>query len=207
MTTWSAQELRRFLENIQDDRLYAAFLLAATTGMRRGELLGLHWRDTDLDAARVSIRRTLITVGYELAWSTPKTDRGRRNVALDPATAETLRTHRARQLEERLVLGSAYQDDDLVFCQPDGTPVHPDSLSGFFERLVAAADVPRIRLHDLRHTHASLALAAGVHPKVVSERLGHADIALTLNTYSHAIPALQETAAILVANLVLGGTE
>ena len=94
-----------------------------------------------------------------------------------------------------------------MFCQPDGTPIHPDSFSGLFERLVARAGLPRIRFHDLRHTHASLALTAGVHPKVVSERLGHADIALTLNTYSHAIPALQETAATIVANLVLGRTE
>ena len=94
-----------------------------------------------------------------------------------------------------------------MFCRPDETPIHPDSLSGLFERLVAHADLPRVRFHDLRHTHASLALAAGVHPKVVSERLGHADIALTLNTYSRAIPALQETAASVVANLVIGATE
>ena len=207
MTTWSAEERRRFLESIPDDRLYAAFLLAATTGMRRGEVLGLRWRDVDLAAARVSIRQTLVTIGYALAWSTPKTDRGRRNVALDPITVEAFRTHRARQLEERLMLGPAYQDDDLVFCQADGTPIHPDSLSGLFERLAKRAGLPRIRFHDLRHTHASLALTAGVHPKVVSERLGHADIALTLNTYSHAIPALQEDAARVVADLVLGGTE
>jgi integrase len=207
MTTWSAAQLRRFLQSIRDDRLYPAFLLAATTGMRRGEVLGLHWCDVDLDAARISIRHALITVRYELAWSTPKTDRGRRTVALDPATVEALRSRRARQLEERLLLGSSYRDDDLVFCQPDGTPIHPDSFSGLFERLVARADLPRIRFHDLRHTHASLALAAGVHPKVVSERLGHADIALTLNTYSHAIPALQESAASVVANLVLGRIE
>ena len=94
-----------------------------------------------------------------------------------------------------------------MFCQPDGTPIHPDSLSGLFERLANRAGLPRIRFHDLRHTHASLALAAGVHPKVVSERLGHADIALTLNTYSHAIPALQESAATVVADLVLGSSE
>lgn len=195
MTTWSAEELRHFLKSIQGDRLYAAFLLAATTGMRRGEVLGLRWRDVDLAAARVSIRQTLITIGYELAWSTPKTDRGRRNVALDPTTVEALRAHRAQQLEERLLLGPSFRDDDLVFCQPDGAPIHPDSLCGLFERFAKRASLPRIRFHDLRHTHASLALTAGVHPKVVSERLGHADIALTLNTYSHAIPALQETAA------------
>ena len=96
----------------------------------------------------------------------------------------------------------AYQDSDLVFCLEDGTPVHPDSFSDLFQRHLKAAKLPRIRFHDLRHTHATLALAAGVHPKVVSERLGHASVAFTLDTYSHAIPAMQETAAELVASLV-----
>ena len=105
---------------------------------------------------------------------------------------------------ERQLMGDAYEDSDLVFAREDGTIINPDSFSDMFWRHVKGAKLPRIRFHDLRHTHATLALAAGVHPKVVSERLGHASITITLDTYSHAIPAMQETAASLVASLVFG---
>jgi integrase len=203
MKTWSADELRTFLEHVRHDQLYALWLLAATTGARRGELAGLRWDAVDLEMKRVSIRRTLISVGYRIEWSEPKTEKGRRSIALDPATAEALRVHRMRQLEERALLGPDYADDNLVFAREGGTPLHPDRISTMFEQHVSVAKLPRIRFHDLRHTHATLALQAGVHPKIVSERLGHADVGLTLNVYSHAIPALEETAAALVADLVL----
>lgn len=203
ITTWSARELRKFLEHVEGERLYAGYVLAATTGMRRGEVLGLRWQDVDLDAGRVSISQTLVVVGgYEAQYSEPKTARGRRSVALDPNTVEALREHRERQLLERALMADAYEDNDLVFAREDGTLVHPDWFSDAFLAHAKAAGLPRIRFHDLRHTHATLALAAGVHPKVVSERLGHASITITLDTYSHAIPAMQETAASLVASLV-----
>lgn len=128
--------------------------------------------------------------------------RGWRNVALDPQTVATLRAHRKRQVAEQLAFGPAYEDRGLVFCREDGTPIHPDRASKLFAQHVKAAGLPRIRLHDLRHTHATLALAAGVHPKVVSERLGHSSIAIMLDTYSHAIPALQEEAASAIAALI-----
>lgn len=201
--TWSARELRAFLSHVEGDRLYAAYVVAGTTGMRRGEVLGLKWQDIDLDKARVSIVRSLTVVGgYEVHFSEPKTARGRRMIALDPSTIAALREHRERQMLERSLMGEAYVDDDLAFCREDGTPLHPDAFSDAFWRHAKAARLPRIRFHDLRHTHATLALAAGVHPKVVSERLGHASITITLDTYSHAIPAMQETAAALVASLV-----
>ncbi|MFN8186366.1 MAG: site-specific integrase [Gaiellales bacterium] len=203
MKTWSAEELRSFLEHVRHDRLYALWLVAATTGARRGELAGLKWDAVDLESRRISIRRTLISVGYRIEWSEPKTENGRRSVALDPTTAEALRVHRMRQLEERLLLGQDYDDNNLVFAREDGAPIHPERISTMFGQHVSAARLPRIRLHDLRHTHATLALQAGVHPKVVSERLGHADVGLTLNVYSHAIPALHETAAALVADLAI----
>jgi integrase len=203
MKTWSAREVRRFLDHVKDDRLSAAYVLAATTGMRRGEVLGLRWQDLDLDAGRASIAQTLIVVGgYEVRYSEPKTARGRRMVALDPQTVTTLKEHRERQMLERSLMGDAYTDSDLVFPREDGSVLHPDGFSDAFWRHTKAAKLPRIRFHDLRHTHATLALAAGVHPKVVSERLGHASITITLDTYSHAIPAMQETAASLVAALV-----
>ena len=204
--TWTAEELRHFLESVQDDRLYGAYVLAATTGLRRGEVLGLTWRNVDLGASRIAVTQAIIPVNGAVTYSTPKTAKGRRSVALDAFTVNVLRAHRVRQLEERLVLGlGTPAEDALVFTDLDGSPLHPDRFSASFDRLVKAAGVPRIRLHDLRHTHATLALQAGVHPKVVSERLGHSNIAITLDTYSHAIPALEEEAAAKVAALVFGG--
>lgn len=201
--TWSAREVRAFLRHVEDDRYSAAYVLAATTGMRRGEVLGLRWQDIDLSAGRVSVVRSLTVVGgYEMHISEPKTARGRRMVALDPQTVKALKAHRQAQLLERALMGDDYSDEDLVFARGDGTPLHPDTFADAFYRHVKAAKLPRIRFHDLRHTHATLALAAGVHPKVVSERLGHASVTITLDTYSHAIPAMQETAAELVASLV-----
>lgn len=201
--TWSAREVRTFLGHVEADRLYAAYVLAATTGMRRGEVLGVRWQDVDLDQGRLSISQTLVAVGRDVHFSEPKTARGRRMIALDPHTTRSLRAHRERQMFERAVAGR-YVDHDLVFAEADGSPLSPDAFSEAFWRHAASANLPRIRFHDLRHTHATMALAAGVHPKVVSERLGHASVAFTLDTYSHAIPAMQETAADLVASLVFG---
>lgn len=127
-------------------------------------------------------------------------------LALDPQTVEALKQQRERQMLDRSPMGEAYEDADLVFAHGDGTCIHPDGFSDAFWRHSKAAGLPRIRFHDLRHTHATLALSAGVHPKVVSERLGHASVTITLDTYSHAIPALQETAATLVASLVFGSS-
>jgi integrase len=206
MKTWTAEQLRAFLDHVAEDRLFAAWRLAATTGMRRGEVLGLTWNALDLDAATASIRATLVPgPGYAPRGSTPKTDKGRRSVALDPETVAALRAHRRRQSEERLRLGPDYDDIGLVFCREDGTPLRPRSFSRTFDNHVRQAELPRIRLHDLRHTHATLALAAGVHPKVVQERLGHASINITLDTYSHAIPAMQADAATQVATLIDAG--
>ena len=122
-----------------------------------------------------------------------------RSIALDAGTVETLRAHRKRQAEERLLLGRDYEDHDVLFCEPDGTPLHPNAFSKTFERLVRLAGLPRIRLHDLRHTHASIGLAANVHPKVMQERLGHSTIAITMDTYSHVVPMQDAAAAELIA--------
>jgi integrase len=204
MKTWTADELRIYLRSVRSHRFYAAWLIAGTTGLRRGEILGLHWRDVDLEAARLSIRSTLVMVDNAPIWSEPKTAKGRRSVPLPAETVAALRAHRAHQLKERLALGTGYQDEDLVFCREDGATFHPDTFERTFDRLAAQAGLPPIRLHDLRHTFATLALQAAVHPKVVSEILGHASIAITLDTYSHAIPAMQEEAATRIAALFLG---
>jgi integrase len=184
--TWSASELDRFLGHIAADRLAAAWRVLALTGLRRGELLGLSWDAVDLDAGRLAITRTLITGKGAPRFSEPKTKRGRRSVALDAGTVEALREHRERQFDERLAWGPAYHDHGLVFAREDGTPIWPRTFSRSFDNHVRDAGLPKIRLHDLRHSHATLALQAGVHPKVVQERLGHATIAITLDTYSHA---------------------
>jgi integrase len=147
--------------------------------------------------------QTLVASDYETRFSTPKTERGRRTVALDPATMRVLAEHRDRQQIERAMWGDAYTDHDLVLAREDGAPLHPHGFSQAFRRHVKLAGLPTIRLHDLRHTYATLALQAGLHPKVVQERLGHSSIAITMDTYSHAIPALQESAAAMVASLVL----
>lgn len=204
--TWTADELRRFLEHHADDRLYAAWLVLATTGMRRGEALGLRWSDLDLETGRASIRQTLIAVNHVVQFGSPKTAKGRRSIELDGATVAAVRAHRQRQLEERLLLGTHWQDFDLVFCKATGEPLHPERFSRDFDKRAASGGFTRIRLHDLRHTWATLALGAGVHPKIVQERLGHASVGITLDIYSHATPAMQRDAAETVAALVTGIT-
>ncbi len=158
----------------------------------------------DLDAARLPASQTLVTVDRAVSFSTPKTRAGRRSIALDDETVRALREHRTRQVQERLALGGYEKGYDPVFCEPDRKPLYPGQVSKRFDRLVRASGVPRIRFHDLRHTHATLALQAGVHPLVVSETLGHSTIGITLDTYSHVIPAIQEEAAEKVAALVFG---
>jgi integrase len=134
--------------------------------------------------------------------SEPKTAKGRRVIALDQGTIEVLKIQAARQLEEQTEFDEVWVETGLVFTQKNGAALDPESISRYFRQAVKQSLLPSIRLHDLRHTHATLALQAGIHPKVVSERLGHATISITLDTYSHAIPAMQEEAAALIAALV-----
>lgn len=207
MNTWTAQQVSGFLDSVTDDWLYALWHLAATTGMRRGELLGLRWTDVDTVNRRVEVTRSRVTVRYETAISSPKSKSGYRSVALDEVTASVLKKHRAKVVSSAILIGRSFVNDELIFCHQDGTPVHPDQVSKSFKRLSKRASLPEIRFHDLRHTYATLALRADVHPKVVSERLGHSTIAMTLDRYSHAVPALQEDAAETVARLIAGGNK
>ena len=204
MQVWTQQEVQRFLASVADDRLYALWTVLLATGLRRGEALGLRWDDVDLDRRRLSIQRAVTVVDYEIVVSEPKTARGRRSVSIDPTTAAVLAAHRKRQLEERLAWGPAWQDSAYVFTTEDGGVLHPQRVTLIFKRLAQSAGLPAIRLHDLRHTAATLALTAGIHPKVVSERLGHATIGITLDTYSHVGETLQDEAATRVAGLIFG---
>ena len=172
--------------------------------MRRGELLGLRWRDVDLNARRLSIRQTIISVGYQVMRSEPKTAKGARTIDLDVRTVRMLRAHRAEQLLEQQSLEIAHRVEGLVFCREDGHLYHPELIRQSFERRVRSSPVPRIRFHDLRHTHATLMLKAGVSPKVVSERLGHATVAFTMEIYAHVIPGMQAEAAETFGQMLFG---
>ncbi len=200
---WTSAELRTFLEGNEDHRHWPIWYLAANTGMCRGELVGLRWRDVDLDTSRLSVNNAIISVGYAVLRSDPKTRRGRRTIDLDGRTVTMLRKHRDDQEDERRTLGPRGACG-FVFAKPDGTPFHPEHVRQAFDRRDARSDVPRIRFHDLRHTHATLMLMAGVPPKVVSERLGHATVAFTMDVYAHVIPGMQADAAGLFGDLVFG---
>jgi integrase len=205
MRFWTPDELARFLESVSTDRLGPVFRVAAMTGMRRGEVLGLTWGCVDLDAGVVTIERQVRAVrhAYELVDVT-KSASGRRSVDIDPATVAVLRGVRARQARERLALGAGYRDSGLVFTGPDGSMLNPEATSFTFDRRVAKVAVPAIRFHDLRHTHAVHLIAAGAHPKAVSERLGHASTSFTLDRYGHLMPNTQAGLAVSVAALVDG---
>jgi integrase len=204
MKTWSADQVRQFLTFIGDDRLRAMWVVFCTTGMRRGEVLALRWEDLDLPNRRLSVRRSLVEVDYEIREVEPKTPRSRRSVSLDPVTVEELARHRRRQAKERLAAG-AQPVRDYVFTHPSSFPLQPQNVSQAFGNLARAAGLPIIRLHDLRHTSASLALSAGIHPKVVSERLGHSTVQLTLDLYSHVAEGIHEGAADELGAVIFGG--
>jgi integrase len=191
---WTATELRRFLEHVQGDRLFGLWRLAATTGMRRGELLGLTWRALDIEAGRLSVEQQLTPGGF----GPPKSARSRRTVALDPETVDALRQHRDAQLLERDFAADAYQDHDLVFCDELGVPLRPNWLTERFREQRDAARMAVGTLHVLRHTSATLALTAGVPVHIVAARLGdHPKVVLA--TYAHLLPQSDELAAERVA--------
>jgi integrase len=194
------------LEHVQTHRLQAAFHLATTTGMRRGEVLGLRWCDVDLDNARLAVVQTLLAPRYVLTLSEPKTEQGRRSIDLDEGTVAVLREHRKRQMEERLAFGPGWGRHDLagdlVFRTEDGSPVIPHLFSLAFKQAVKNAGLPPIRLHDLRHTHIALLGAAGVPPKVIQERAGHHSAGFTLDNYGGTFPAQHQEAARRFATLV-----
>ena len=165
--------------------------------MRRGEVLGLRWGDIDLDAGTVTIRSTRIRYGTTVATSTPKRARGNRTIALGPATVAALRAWRRTQAADRLLIGAGWQDaNGLVVTVADGSAPNPEAFSNLFHKLAKRAGLPPIRLHDLRHSYATAALAASVPVKVLSQRVGHADVGVTLKVYAHVMPGDDEEAAL-----------
>ena len=196
MQIWDEDEIRRFLEDMTESAYYPIFYLFLFTGLRRSELLALRWQDVDFIYCQLYVSRSLhqLKTG-EFVYRPPKTAKGNRPVALSPSTLQVLREYRTKWEAECLMLGKPLKEEDLVFSHIDGSPLVPDTVSEAWHEAVSRSGLKMIRLHDARHTHASLMLKQGVHPKVVQERLGHSSIQITLDTYSHVVPGIQQMAA------------
>jgi integrase len=192
----SRGQVRTLLEAAGEagDRLEALYVVAVTAGLRRGELLGLKWEDVDLDAGMLQVRRTLSEPKGGCVFEAPKSGKGR-SVRLTQRATAALREHRKRQLEERMRLGTLWQEHGLIFPSGVGTPLLGGNLHRAFKATLRRAELPAVRFHDLRHTCATLLLRQSVNPKFVQELLGHADISLTLNVCSHVLPDMGDTAA------------
>ena len=201
----SPEEARHFLDTVAGSRNEALYSVAMALGLRKGEALGLRWQDVDLDGATLSVRHQLqARRGKQLTES--KSDRSRRTLPLPEVAVKALRAHRARQLQAGLIAGSRWRDSAHVFTTSIGTPMDGSRVSKQFRTALAKAGLPHKRFHDLRHTAATLLLAQGVHPRVVMETLGHSQISVTMNTYSHVLPVLQRDAADKM-NAILSGAK
>ncbi len=194
MEVWTEDEVRRFLYAAESHRIYGAFHLAVTIGMRMGEILGFRWSDIDFTKRTLSVSQALSKAEKGYMMQEPKTKSGKRNIALSLSSLVILERHKRVQAAEKLRAGSMYQDQGLVFASGVGTPLGARNFTRVYHSLRKKAGVTQINFHSIRHTHATLMLKQGVHPKIVSERLGYANISITLNTYSHVIPGLQQAA-------------
>ncbi len=194
--TWTIDEAKRFLSVVQNRRLYIAYVLAIFTGMRKGEILGLQWKDIDLETKRISVRRTLIKDDNgKLTFDDTKTFGSKRLISLSDFVVSSLKKRKAQLNEMKSRLGKGFQDFDLVVCNNVGTPLDLGDLNRDLNYVIEKYDFPKIKFHALRHTHATLLLLLGENPKVVAERLGHSSISITMDTYSHVTPTMQQQAA------------
>ena len=191
----TTNEAQRLADALAGDRLETLVIVALTTGLRRGEMCGLHWRDVDLDRGRLTVAGQYARVDGEWVWVEPKTDTSARTLVLPPFVVEVLRRHRTRQLEERLVAGPAWEDWNLVFPGMNGRPQHGDSLLHRFQKRLDRLGLPRVTLHGLRHTAATMLLARGMTLGELQKYLGHSQIALTADLYAHAAPEIFQSAA------------
>jgi integrase len=189
------EQARTFLDAARGDRLEALYSVALAIGLRQGEALGLRWEHIDLDGGELRVRVALQRIAGKLQLVEPKTRQSRRTIPLPQVAVNALRAHRVSQLEERLLAGDRWVDTGLVFCTPKGTPLDARNVTRRFQKLLKQTDLPHQRFHDLRHTCATLLLVQGVPPRVVMEILGHSQISLTMDTYTHVVPALKREAA------------
>jgi integrase len=195
--TWSIEEINRFLHFAQFDSpiYHIIFKLLIHTGMRRGEVLGLHWKEVDLKNNKISVTTSLVYDEDGFRCTDLKTASSKRLISIDDELVSELKKYKANQNQFKLALGAGYEDQDLVCAREDGRPIYPRTLATKFDSIIKKASVPKIRLHDLRHTHATILLKLGENPKVVSERLGHSTVTMTLDTYSHVTPDMQKSTA------------
>lgn len=199
ISVWEPHHIQQFLQAASEHRLYPVFYTLLTTGLRRGEILGLQW--SDLQDGRLTVRRTLVVVANKATFSSPKTEAGERRIPLPADTLQVLEQHKHRQALEKDLAGSSWEEGHLIFPTSVGTPIHPRNLEREWYKLIERAEVPRIRLHDLRHTYATLAISQGVDPKALAQRLGHAKASFTLDVYAHTFEAQREAAALSLADL------
>lgn len=222
LRTLSAEEARELVSRLEDAELQRLVYFALQTGLRIGEIAALRWEDVDLERGTATVLRSLQRLNRQIIIGTPKTERGKRTIPLDPGTVQVLRSQHAEQLRRKLAAGSAYVGGELrvrgvradqlslptmgptaeIFADEIGRPRPPHVLSTRFKRAATAAGFSGVRFHDLRHTMATMAMGAGLHPKIVSERLGHSRIQITLDTYSHTMPSMQREAADTLGALV-----
>lgn len=206
--TWTPDDIGRLLNAADRSDTLAILTISLTCGLRRGEILGMMWKDIDLDRGTVSIQRSL-SRGHDnrMTLSEPKSASGRRSIQLTQTSIAALRRHRATQNAERLAMGTDWQDLGFVFTNETGGPIRVKTLMTRYEQTIAAAGVKRIRFHDMRHTCATLMLAENVHPKIAQDRLGHSSVAMTLDRYSHVTATMQQDAADLLDDIITKARE
>ncbi|MGB9661822.1 MAG: tyrosine-type recombinase/integrase, partial [Moorellaceae bacterium] len=197
MKVLTPEEIAKFLEAARDDRLYALYVVAIACGLRIGEIFALKWEDIDFETCRMQVRRQLQWINGEPRFVEPKSVKSRRSIVMPQVVVDALKEHRKRQEAERFAAGDAWQEWGLVFTTTVGTPLHRANVrTRSFVRILEKAGLPQVRLHDLRHSCATLLLTRGVHPKLVQEQLGHSQISITMDLYSHVLPALHREAAL-----------
>lgn len=195
MQTLQVEEAVALIQVVADTKYHIPVVLALTTGMRRGEIFGVKWDDLDFGAGLLYVRRSLQDVKGQRTFKAPKTAAGTRVIALSDIALVALRQHKGHQAQDKLLIGDMYQDHGLICCQADGSPVNLDSFSSTFIRFLRSRKLKIVRFHNLRHTNVTLLAQGGVHMKVISARLGHSNISITMDTYGHVVPPMERDAA------------
>jgi integrase len=206
MNVWNIGQVNEFLKHTKHSRYHPIFFVAAYTGMRKGEIIGLRWEDIDLEAKTLQVRRTLYRITGETLLTEPKTPNAYRTIHLDDDLVRVFRKQKVKQNLEKLKYGPAYIESNMVFTQETGDYISPSAVNGLFRRFLQQLGLPEIRFHDLRHTHATILLGMGVNPKLVSERLGHSSVAITLDVYSHVLPSMKQDLSDQFSKVMKSGT-
>mgnify|MGYP000138560863 CR=1 FL=1 len=204
ITPLTEEQVARFLDAAKRNRFEALFITVLGTGLRRGEVFGLRWEDIDLQNGFLTVQRTLEVVKGKLKFVPPKTKTSKRTISLPPSVVDALKKHRIQQMQHKLRLRPLYEDQGLVFPSETGTPFNPDNLDRYFKPILKKTGLPDIRFYDLRHTHATLLIKRGEDIKMVSQRLGHNDVAFTIRVYHHVMPNVEREAMLRFDEVLQG---